>query len=277
MDGKTFEAFVESRIEHIRQILIVKGREYVPGSAETSRFHNFELGAALNDSSIEETLWGFVTKHIVSVSDMVKVPSTNHSLAAWNEKLGDIVVYMLLLHGMVQEAHDETSVTKQALKAYHDHVNDLAGNPGEDEDDISKESPLTKAFTEADFAYEKEVAEAAGPNIGMEPPRNRFAKVQTARENPPVYLHTQEGGRPPEGPSMAYVGTDRRAEPSVKGESQKVEDSQDAEKEAAGDVMPNIVRVENIFISGGTPAEEHAKWLAAVTPPRDRNTLPRRI
>lgn len=100
MDAQTFDAFLDDTLAKIRTVLASKGSEYVPED-QTSRFHNFDISAGLNGSSPEQALWGFVTKHIVSLSDMVKVDSTEHALASWNEKIGDVINYMILLKGMV--------------------------------------------------------------------------------------------------------------------------------------------------------------------------------
>lgn len=107
MDSQTFDAFLDDTLAKVRELLASKGAEYVPGTEEVSRFHNFEKSAALNEESLEEALWGFVTKHIVSLSDMVRVDSTDHSLAAWDEKIGDVINYMILLKGIVHHSHEE--------------------------------------------------------------------------------------------------------------------------------------------------------------------------
>ena len=126
MDAQTFNAFLEGKLNDIRDILASKGAEYVPeGTVEKSRFHNFEVSAALNGSTKEQALWGFVTKHIVSLADMIKDEPLDHSLAKWDEKIGDISVYMVLLHAMVYEAHDNADMVKVAMKEYADHVSRL--------------------------------------------------------------------------------------------------------------------------------------------------------
>ena len=123
MQAAEFNAFIEEKLNDFRDILVKKGAEYVPeGAVEVSRFHNFEVSSALNGTTKEQALWGFVTKHIVSVADMVKDEPLDHSLAKWDEKIGDISVYMLLLHAMVYEAHGNADLVKEAMDAYQDHV-----------------------------------------------------------------------------------------------------------------------------------------------------------
>lgn len=300
MKSSEFNQFVEEKLNDIRDILVKKGAEYVPeGEVEVSRFHNFEVSSALNGTTKEQALWGFVTKHIVSVADMVKDEPLEHSLAKWDEKIGDISVYMLLLHAMVYEAHGRGDLTEQAMKAYQEHVDSLAGNVAEDEDDIPKDSYLGEAFSEAERDYEEQVAEAES-RVATEPVPNRITKLNlhdVALHTDPVneraiFIHTDESNRPPEGSAMSYsnVGRNAKDEKAVKevdslgveyGDSEKFADlkseprkySRNGEKEAeigelefVGGVTPNIIQVENIFINSDEKSD-HAKWLAAVTPP----------
>lgn len=102
MNYEEFDQFLEETFESTRKVLASKGEEYAGDSS--SRFHNFEIAAALNRELPEEALWGFVTKHIVSLSDMVVIPE-HATLAAWDEKIGDVINYMILLKGMVRR-HD---------------------------------------------------------------------------------------------------------------------------------------------------------------------------
>lgn len=140
MNAQEFDAFLEAKLDDIRKVLASKGAEYVPGSVEVSRFHNFEVGAALNNESIEKTLWGFLTKHIVSVSDMVKDDSLDHSLAKWDEKLGDIFNYALLLSAMVTEKHQrvENPIPKQSIFDFAPHTDPV--NPNTSVSEVKKYS-----------------------------------------------------------------------------------------------------------------------------------------
>lgn len=102
MDGPEFEAVVDATLEKVRDLLIHKGAEYVP-EGEPSRFHNFEVAAAFNQQLSTEALWGFLTKHLVSLADMVKTESSEASMMKWDEKINDAIVYLLLLKGIVVE------------------------------------------------------------------------------------------------------------------------------------------------------------------------------
>lgn len=105
MQREDFDSFLEERFDHIRGVLASKGAEYVPEDLveeEQSRFHNFYIAAAFNSETPERALWGMLTKHLVSLSDMVQSESTDTPLYIWEEKITDAVNYLLLLHAMVE-------------------------------------------------------------------------------------------------------------------------------------------------------------------------------
>ena len=104
MNEQEFQKVIDTTIKQVLSTMAAKGVEYVPEEV-TSRFHNFEVSAALNQQLPTEALWGFLTKHIVSLSDMVKVPPTESSMAKWDEKINDAIIYLLLLKGIATEAH----------------------------------------------------------------------------------------------------------------------------------------------------------------------------
>jgi len=100
VNSEQFDAFLQGTFAKIDDVLSGKRNEYAPGD-DTSRFHNFEVAAAFNDITPEQALWGMLTKHLVSLSDMVKNDVTDYSLAQWDEKIGDAVNYLILLWGLV--------------------------------------------------------------------------------------------------------------------------------------------------------------------------------
>lgn len=95
MSEDEFDEVVESTLAKVREMLIVKGREY---RREGNPFHNFEKGSKKSGLSRERVLDGFVLKHEVSVSDMIDDLDKGilPSLAAVEEKFGDILVYTLI-------------------------------------------------------------------------------------------------------------------------------------------------------------------------------------
>lgn len=114
MNGKEFDELVNKQLAIVRETLASKGEEYVP-EGEPTCFHIFDVSAAFNQQLRTEALWGFLTKHLVSLSDMVKTESTDSTLAKWDEKINDSIVYLLLLKGIVVE-NDELAAKKQAIK-----------------------------------------------------------------------------------------------------------------------------------------------------------------
>ncbi|QGJ89099.1 hypothetical protein PBI_UNTOUCHABLE_55 [Gordonia phage Untouchable] len=103
MESAQFNELVFDTLNKVQEILVAKGVEYVPGGEEQDRFHNFEISAAFNQQRTTESLWGFLTKHLVSLSDMVKVDSTDHTMEKWEEKIHDAIIYLILLKGIVTE------------------------------------------------------------------------------------------------------------------------------------------------------------------------------
>lgn len=112
MNGQEFDALVIKFTDEVRDTLITKGTEYVPsGQKEVSRFHNFEISAAFNQQHSTEALWGFLTKHLVSLGDMVKKDSRAQPMEVWDEKLGDAMAYLILLKGIVTENEQKQGQT----------------------------------------------------------------------------------------------------------------------------------------------------------------------
>lgn len=99
MDVNEFERIFEEQVEKIRNMLITKAREYAD---DGDRMHNFKSAAAMNRETPEQALWGFVTKQIISVRDMVQ-SGKSYDNAQWDEKLGDILTYGFLLRGLVED------------------------------------------------------------------------------------------------------------------------------------------------------------------------------
>lgn len=113
MTPKEFEDFLTNELDTIREKLAKKGAEYAPEEKQSSRFHNFETAAALNGETMEKALWGFATKHIVSLSDMVNGKISDYPFEVWEEKIGDVTNYMLLLKSMIVYEFDmQKLVTK---------------------------------------------------------------------------------------------------------------------------------------------------------------------
>ena len=86
---------------HARMDAVLKSKatEYAHGG---DRLSNFKDAAELNGCTPEQALWGFVTKHIIALKDFIKSGETR-PLEQWEEKIGDIQNYMVLLEAIVSE------------------------------------------------------------------------------------------------------------------------------------------------------------------------------
>ena len=94
-----FNEHLEMQLAKIKTILGSKEKEYAKNS---NRLHNFNQAGLLLKSSSESALLGMMTKHIVSVVDLLQNPeSATYELA--DEKLFDLANYALLAHYMLYE------------------------------------------------------------------------------------------------------------------------------------------------------------------------------
>lgn len=100
MNSEQFEKIFDEVVDNCRSTLLVKASEY---ATDKDRLHNFHKAAALMGGTPEQALWGFLVKHLVSISDMVE-SSYAFPEAVWEEKIGDALNYLILLRAMVKEA-----------------------------------------------------------------------------------------------------------------------------------------------------------------------------
>lgn len=99
MDSEQFSAIVKRRIDLIKVILRNKGREY---ASTADRLYNFKVASRLLDTTPEKALLGMLSKHLVSVFDLIESP-TNRTPEMIDEKLGDTINYFILLEAVLKE------------------------------------------------------------------------------------------------------------------------------------------------------------------------------
>lgn len=98
-----FDGVLEIRLKKIQQVLAAKANEYASGQ---NRYHNFYRAAEMLGCTPEQALLGMLSKHLVSVMDMVEA-TTNGNPAKWpgqsmiDEKIGDSINYLILLEGLL--------------------------------------------------------------------------------------------------------------------------------------------------------------------------------
>lgn len=94
-----FNNLVEMKLEQIKRILIKKTKEY---NLDEDRLSVFKRAGALQSETAEEALLGMLTKHIISIYDMVKTKK-DYDIEKWDEKCIDSINYLLLLLALETE------------------------------------------------------------------------------------------------------------------------------------------------------------------------------
>ena len=106
MEAREFEDIIlKNRLFETERVLGAKAEEYARGD----RLSNFKKAAGLLGCTPERALLGFVSKHIVALSDFVSDLESGHnqSLARWTEKTGDIINYMVLMEALNIERYQQ--------------------------------------------------------------------------------------------------------------------------------------------------------------------------
>jgi hypothetical protein len=107
MNLKEFQEHQKSFLGELLERCRRKQREYSDGE---NAFHNFEDATGIAMCNERETIaWELCVKHMQSVRDIVKhVEVEGHvdhhpTQELIDEKFGDIIVYMTLMHGMLTD------------------------------------------------------------------------------------------------------------------------------------------------------------------------------
>lgn len=103
MTTAEFDLIVRERCERIVATLGSKGHEYARGNND--RLVNFKRAGASLGCTPERALIGMVVKHWGSIVALVDELTAETAVDEdiWNEKLGDVINYMILLEGLVKE------------------------------------------------------------------------------------------------------------------------------------------------------------------------------
>ena len=99
MTHDEFKKVVDDQLNYCSKLLTSKGEEYVGDKAD--RLEAFKLPAALRKTTPKEILFGYMLKHLTSLSDMCREDSKDRD--KWVEKITDSINYLLLLRGLVEE------------------------------------------------------------------------------------------------------------------------------------------------------------------------------
>lgn len=100
MKVSNFNVIVNDQLNAVERVLVSKGIEY--NLDENDRFSDFKQAATLTGQTPEQVLYGYMLKHIMSVTAMVQ-SGKQFSKERWEEKLTDIHVYLTLLRGLLED------------------------------------------------------------------------------------------------------------------------------------------------------------------------------
>lgn len=101
MNNGEFRKVLDSIVNNIYTTLDSKSNEY---SSNTDRLENFKEAGLFLNAFPERALLGFVTKHIIALRDFVQTYKFFEVTdAQWDEKIGDIINYMILLKALLVE------------------------------------------------------------------------------------------------------------------------------------------------------------------------------
>lgn len=96
MTEKKFSWVVEQTLDNIKNVLIIKGKEY---RRNNNPFHSFEEGSKITGQLREDVLWGFAMKHYISIQDIktdLRTYEKLPSIEIIEEKYNDLIIYLML-------------------------------------------------------------------------------------------------------------------------------------------------------------------------------------
>ena len=107
MSTEEFQEHQKKFLGGLLEVCRIKQREYTDGD---NAFHNFEETVGISMAKERETVaWEYSVKHLQSVRDIIKHVEVGGEVngfptqALLDEKFGDIIVYMTLMHGMLSD------------------------------------------------------------------------------------------------------------------------------------------------------------------------------
>ena len=98
-----FNNIVTKQMKKCWETLFNKGNEY---SVQGDRLSHFKKAAAVMESTPKAALFGMLSKHLISLSDMC-MDKRKHPKEVWSEKITDSINYLLILAAIVEEEQIE--------------------------------------------------------------------------------------------------------------------------------------------------------------------------
>ena len=106
MTNKRFDEIVNDTIENIRDVLLIKSKEY---QRNNNPFHNFEEGSKRSGLIREKVLDGMLLKHEISIADMTNdlAEGILPKIETIKEKFGDNLIYLILKKASIIDKIEE--------------------------------------------------------------------------------------------------------------------------------------------------------------------------
>lgn len=99
---------VQTQLQKSERVLTDKNKSY---SDASDALHAFKLASKINHTNLKKALGGMMSKHTVSIYDMIADEGTLYSVDEWDEKITDHINYLILLRAIVQEElHGQVSL-----------------------------------------------------------------------------------------------------------------------------------------------------------------------
>ena len=100
MNTDKFNEVLNSRLDKIKTVLAKKAGEYVKAD---DRLYNFRRASKVFGVTDIEALSGMMAKHLVSILDIIDDAKVGKypSIALRDEKIGDMINYLILLEAML--------------------------------------------------------------------------------------------------------------------------------------------------------------------------------
>jgi hypothetical protein len=108
MKIKEFSELLERRINKTREVLDKKNAEYADGADD--KLYNFKRAAKISGDTVKKTLAGMMLKHEVSIWDIID-GKRSFTEAMIDEKIGDMINYLILLEAVLKENMAENAST----------------------------------------------------------------------------------------------------------------------------------------------------------------------
>ena len=96
-ENNEYRDCVKETMRMCEDVLLKKNKEY---TNNMHPFHNFQIAAELQDTTLIKALAGMMAKHTSSIYDMCN-SEKDFSIEKWNEKIIDHINYLIILRAMV--------------------------------------------------------------------------------------------------------------------------------------------------------------------------------